>query len=217
MVIPNAVIFDMDGLMFDSERIARAGWIHAGEVFGLPITEDLFHQIVGSSRVTIRETFIRVLGDFDFDQVRAERAAFGRAYMEKYGVPIKPGLFALLDFLDDAGIKKAVASSTYQADAMFYLTKAGIAGRFDGIVTGDMVTNGKPAPDIFLLAASILGMHPADCIVLEDSSAGILAATTAGMRVIGIPDLVPLREECEALVCAKLDSLLDVIPFLQSM
>ena len=151
---------------------------------------------------------------FNFEEAYAIRTAYVRAYLEEHGVPVKPGLFELLDVLDTRGIKKCVATSTARSRADQLLSTAGLRGRFGTLIGGDSVSRGKPHPDIFLTAAETAGVKPENCLVLEDSAAGMEAAAAAGMRCIAVPDMSPpdaAASACVNAVCADLREAADVI------
>lgn len=209
------IIFDMDGLMFDTERHIVDMWGQAGRESGLTIPAALVSSTAGLDAENTRKVFVKQFGgDFPYEKIRARRIALQLEEIEKNGVPIKKGLLELLDYLEEKNIQKAVATSTDRERTTLYLQKAGLLHRFDTIVCGDEVKNGKPAPDIFLKAAEKMDVVPADCLVLEDSPNGILAAHNACMRVIMVPDLAQADETTKCLLFAVCSSLLDVIKML---
>jgi HAD superfamily hydrolase (TIGR01509 family) len=185
-----AVIFDMDGLMLDTEPIYKIAWQKAAIECGRSIPEELYFDLIGRTRLDGENILRAAFGpDFSLEAFRAacqrcEAAAFGERLPSK-----KPGLDDLLDFLDSQRVPKAVATSTERERAIDQLGGLGLLDRFNVIATGDEVLNGKPAPDLFLLAAQRLGMAPAECLALEDSEAGVVAAHRAGMQVYLVPDL----------------------------
>ncbi len=196
-----AVIFDMDGLMFDTEQIAVEAWQQAGRVCGYDIPESLIIQSVGRNVDDTKCLFEQALEpEFDFQQVRTLRIQYAADIIEQRGIPLKDGLFKLLDVLENGSILKAVATSTERIRAETLLRKANVHNRFDAIICGDEVQYGKPAPDIFLLAANRLQTIPHHCFVLEDSEAGIHAAVNAKMHPIMIPDLKPPSQWALAVV-----------------
>ncbi|MBN2532785.1 MAG: HAD family phosphatase [Spirochaetales bacterium] len=188
----HAVIFDMDGLMFDTERLSYAMWEKAGKEKGYSIPESVFSEITGCN-VTETEKILkgRLGQNFPYHELRTIRLIYTDYYLEKEGVPVKRGLFPLLSLLKKMGIKKAVATSTEKARAVKLISLAGILQDFDCIVGGDDVEKSKPEPDIFLEAARRLKTDPAGCIVLEDSERGVFAALKAGMFPIMVPDMKP--------------------------
>lgn len=186
-----AVIFDMDGLMIDTERMAQLAWQRAGAEFGFTFPDELYLQAVGRTAVATEQLFRAGFGAaFPFAEVYARKQHHLYTAIETEGISTKTGLIELLDRLDQQGLPKAVATSTARNLAIRKLTAAKLLDRFETIVCGDEVANGKPAPDIFLAAAEKLTMPPEDCLVLEDSLAGIRAAHAAGMRAIMVPDLI---------------------------
>lgn len=206
-----AVIFDMDGLMLDTEPLYKTAWQRAAIECGHPISEELYARLIGRTRLAgeeiLREAFGQGFSIEDFRAVcaRCEAAAFAE------NLPaVKPGLEGLLAFLDERRLPKAVATSTERPIAEHQLGGLGLLERFDLLVTGDEVVNGKPSPDMFLLTAERLNITPSLCLVLEDSEAGILAAHRAGMPVYVVPDFKPPSSSVEALADARFDSLAGV-------
>ncbi|GAK49631.1 HAD-superfamily hydrolase, subfamily IA, variant 3 [Candidatus Moduliflexus flocculans] len=178
--------------MFDTEQVAVDAWKQAGQTCGHDIPESLIIQSVGRNADDTKRLFEQALEpEFDFQQVRALRIQYAADIIEQRGVPVKDGLFELLDVLDHGSVLKAVATSTERIRAETLLRKANVHDRFDAIICGDEVQHGKPAPDIFLLAANRLQTIPYHCFVLEDSEAGIQAAVNAKMHPMMIPDLKP--------------------------
>jgi HAD superfamily hydrolase (TIGR01509 family) len=215
MDLPKAVIFDMDGLMFDTERLGMDAWLYTGRKMKLDITEEIALKTIGISWDVTKQTCFNEFREFDFDNARKIWQDYVNHCIEEQGIPIKHGLIELLSFLDKAKIKKAVATGSYFNDAMFYINKAGMSDSFDAIITREMVTHGKPAPDIFIYTAKILNAAPEECIVLEDSINGIKAAYAAKMIPVMIPDLIPSNEEIDALLYAKLNSMAEVISLIK--
>lgn len=207
----NAVIFDMDGLMLDTERLIMWGWQKAMADYGFPASEELYLRSVGVTEEMTDQLLLEVLGDARVVQaVRERERSYVRGHIAEKGVPLKPGLLDLLDYLDGRGLPRAVASSAWRRTVEGYLGRLGLLPRFQAIAAGDEVANGKPAPDVFLLAAQRLGVAPESCLVLEDSEAGIQGAQAAGMAAIMVPDLISPAPETVALADAILPSLNDV-------
>lgn len=196
-----AVIFDMDGLMFDTERIAIEAWQRAGQACHCEIPEPLIIQSVGRNIHDTRVLFTQALGSsLNFDRARALRIQYAADIIEQRGVPLKDGLFELLDVLERYDMFTAVATSTERTRADMLLQKAQVSPRFDVVVCGDEVSRGKPAPDIFLLAAERLQVSPHHCLVLEDSESGVRAAANANMRPVMIPDIKPPSQDMLTIV-----------------
>lgn len=208
------VIFDMDGLMFDTERLTKDCWGRACETLGFVYRPEVFHRTIGRDIVDSERIVLEGMGaDFPFQEARALRDRYVLEYAEEHGTPLKPGLCELLDELDAQGIRRVVATSTEEYRASRLIGYAGLTGRFDGIVYGNEVANGKPFPDIFLKAAD--GLPPQQCLVLEDSPAGVEAAFRAGMPVALIPDLAVPDETVLARCTVKLETLHGVIGYIR--
>lgn len=179
--------------MLDTERLDRAFWQAAAARRGLAFSDELHATLVGrrakDSELAVRAHFGE---EFPYQELRSEIRLQWLA-AAKAGLPRKQGLIEVLEALDRAQIARAVATSTARESALLSLGE--LALRFHAIACGDEVTHGKPAPDIFLLAAERLGADPADCVALEDSPAGLAAARAAGMSAVWIPDLVVPPDE----------------------
>jgi HAD superfamily hydrolase (TIGR01509 family) len=198
---PAAVIFDMDGLMFDTENLTIPLWEVAGKPFGYNITHEIVLRMVGISGEKARLVLLEEFGDdFPYETIRDEFRLLVKKEIEKKGVPKKPGLMYLLDRLCSAKIPFGVATSSRSATAIDLLGRAGILERFKAVTGGEEVTNGKPAPDIFLLAAKKLGQPPSACVGFEDSTAGLKGLHSAGIRSVFIKDVVSPPEEVLASV-----------------
>jgi HAD superfamily hydrolase (TIGR01509 family) len=201
------VIFDMDGLMLDTEPIYRSSLVQASEELGYSVHEDLHHSFIGRSIPEWQAALMQTFGD-DYPRFRKRRRQLWEQHVQELGVAEKAGLRELLDQLDEDGLRKGIATSSSRPDALLCLGR--LANRFDAIVTGDEVEQGKPAPDIFLLAAQRLGLSPEHCLVLEDSQSGAQAALAAGMSVVVVPDLQQPSRELAAQVHCVCSSLHEV-------
>ncbi|MDR0628962.1 MAG: HAD family phosphatase [Treponema sp.] len=188
---PAAVIFDMDGLMLDTERPMVELWIQVSQARGWNITPELVFRTVGVNEAATRAVFMQEYGpDFPYDTIRKEAIRIMREKIEQAGIPHRPGLLTLLDHLDSLGIPLGLATSTAQEIGIWKLKKARILDRFEVFAFGDEVNRGKPAPDIFLLAADRLDKEPQDCVGFEDSPAGLQGLHAAGIRSVFIKDLM---------------------------
>ena len=206
-----AVICDMDGLLLDSERIARDAWQRAGKAHGYDISHDIYIEVVGRNLRDAERIFTTLLGaDFPFHDVRALRLQYGEEHITHHGLPTRPGAEEFLTFLAEMEVPRAVATSTAQDEAWHRLERTGLAQYFSLLCSGDEVAHGKPAPDLFMLTAERLGVPPEVCVVLEDSGYGIQAAHAAGMTPILVPDLKEPSDEVAALAHAVLPSLYEV-------
>ncbi|WP_417069394.1 HAD family hydrolase [Niveibacterium terrae] len=213
---PQAFIFDMDGLLLDSERLAFAIGRETCLALDLPWSEEAALGMIGLNAASCAAWLRQCFGN-DYP-VEAQRAEFGRRYeahVTEHGVPLKPGVLELLDRLDALAIPRAVATSTASNRARLKLDRTGLAHRFDHIVGGDQVERGKPAPDIFLAAAKALAIAPEACLALEDSNAGGRAALAAGMSLRVIPDLLAPAPELAAAGAKICTSLFDVLAELE--
>ncbi len=191
-----AIIFDMDGLMLDTERLALKAWQLAGADFGFPISDDIFIAMVGRNRRDSDCILVEIFGsDFPVDAVRKKRRAYVDGWIDEGKLAVKSGLLELLCFLDEISMPKAVATSTGYERAIYKLALTNLLEHFPIVIAGDQVQKGKPAPDIFLAASVQLGVLPESCLVLEDSDVGIQAAYNAGMTPVMIPDMKPPSEK----------------------
>ncbi|MCM5572101.1 HAD family phosphatase [Burkholderiaceae bacterium FT117] len=187
-----AVVFDMDGLMLDTERVALECWLDTARDAGWEITRDDCLAMVGlDQRASERALMQRVGQDFPLREIsdRAKEVYLRRLRSE--GIGLKPGLTALLDWLAAHSVPVAVATSTRHLLAVEKLELAGLSRRFEVVVCGDQVPEGKPAPHVYLEAVAQLGLQPAACVALEDSDIGLRAAHAAGLACIVVPDLRP--------------------------
>lgn len=197
------VIFDMDGLMFNTEALAKEAWLRVGDQLGYPITEKEIAQIRGSTPAASAEIFRAAFGpEFDYPRAKALRNAIVEDIIDWEGVPVKYGLVCLLEHLKAHGLKTAVASSSPRKTIEKYLAMVGLRAYYDVIVGAEDVNHSKPSPDIFLLAADRLGVSPENCVVLEDSANGLRAADGAGMPCVCIPDIAPPDEGSLSLAAA---------------
>ena len=204
----DAVVFDMDGLLLDTERIAQATFIESCQDLAAPFSMEVYLRIIGGNAAHTREVFFAEYGAaFPYDQVRAR-------WLEKYAakalhqqVPLKEGAPELIAMLHRSGIPIAVATSTAYEHAVTKLRNAGLHHYFQFVVAGDQVTYSKPHPEIYTKAVTRLALDPARCLALEDSENGVRAAHAAGMFVIQVPDLVPPSEGLKALGHTIVDNL----------
>lgn len=188
-------IFDQDGLLFDTESVYQRAWIEAGRRQGVIIDPAVPRRFSGMGRKLIKEIIAAEYPELNWEEY--SKTAIELAWNEQLSSipPKKPGLIEMLEFCRENGIKTAVASSSRIHIVRHNLTSAGVIDYFDAITTGEEVANSKPAPDIFLLAASKIGIEPKDCAVFEDAFSGIRGAHAAGMKPILIPDQAEPTDE----------------------
>lgn len=184
-----AVIFDMDGLMLDTEPISHRAWALATAGRGVSLPSEVLEGMIGRNERDCEGLLRDALGSSA--TARSLMQAWRVCYDQELrsGIPTKPGLLDLLDWLEAVSIPRAVATSSYRYRATAKLTATDLLQRFSAVVTGDEIPRGKPAPDIFIAAASRLQAAPEQCLALEDSEAGIRAALAAGMTAVMVPDL----------------------------
>ena len=197
-----AVIFDMDGVIFDSERVYIEGYVKYASDY--PDIREVSLSCVGSTGKRTREIFLERYGeDFPFDAYYQKV----RDYVMSYPVPLKPYVHEIFDYLKRSGVPTALASSTRRERVAQMLDAEGLTDYFTVIVCGDMVSRSKPHPDIFLAAADRLGVPPEDCYVIEDSYNGIRAAHHVGMHPIMVPDILQPDDQIAAMCEAVLPHL----------
>ena len=211
------VLFDMDGLVLDSEVLFTRFWREAANALGYPMTVEQSYGMRSLGKALGQPYLESLFGPgIDYTTVRNKRIGLMSAYVAEHGIAPKPGIYELLDYLEEAGIPAAIASSSPMDAIEKHLTAVNLKHRFQKLCSAHNIPNGKPAPDIYLLAASELGLTPESCLALEDSPTGILAAYRAGCLPVMIPDLDQPDERTQNLLFAKADSLTDVIAILKA-
>lgn len=214
-ILYKAVVFDMDGVIFDSERAVMQCWKEVASRHNIPDIEKAILACTGTTMVRTREIMLNLYGaDFPYDEYAKESSVIFHSRYDGGRLPMKPGVKELLTFLKERGKKIALASSTRQQVVTDELRDAGIIGYFDRIICGDMVSRSKPAPDIFLKACEELNISPSDSYAIEDSYNGIRAAHAGGLHPIMVPDLLPADEEMQSLAEIVLPSLTSVMEYL---
>lgn len=213
-----AVVFDMDGVIFDTERLVIEFWKEVAKKHNIPNIEHTCIQCLGTNRVRTREIFLENYGaDFPFDPYRAEVTELFNTHYKGVPLPTKPGIRELLSYLQEQDIKVGLASSTAQHLVRDEIGTARLLPYFQTLVCGDMVEHSKPAPDIFLKACEILNADPTKSIAIEDSFNGIRSAHCAGMTPIMVPDQVQPTDEIRTLAFHVMPSLLDVLNWLKTL
>lgn len=211
-----AVIFDMDGILFDTEALCMRAWMAVAEKWGLPGMEEVFPQCIGLNANDSRQVVFAAYGeDFDYPRFRQYAAAWFQDYVDRNGLPVKPGVREILEWLKASDYKVGLASSTKEESVRSHLEQTGIADYFSVLVTGDMVEHSKPRPDIYLLACERLGVEPGEAYAIEDSPNGIRSAHGAGLRPVMVPDMIAPDEEMRRLSYIILKDLTQVLAFLK--
>lgn len=211
-----AVVFDMDGVLFDTEVMCMKSWMAVAERNHLPHMEEVFPKCIGLNSNDSRRIVMEAYGeDFDYPRFREEAAQWQREYLEKNGLPVKPGMEEILAWLKTSGYAVGLASSTRSSSVFSHLEQAGIRDCFSVVITGDMVEHSKPRPDIYLLACRELGVKPEEAYAIEDSPNGIRSAHAAGMRVIMAPDMIPPDEETKRLSTVIVKDLREALAYLK--
>ena len=204
----------MDGVLFDTERIYMECWREAAEPTGLKNVDEISKACIGRTLQGTKEVFEAAKAeqgiDISFEELHEDCSRRFQEKEERDGLPEKPGVHEILEYLKKQGIPVALASSTRKAAVMEHLDRAGITSYFQKIICGDMVEHGKPAPDIYLKACEKLGVAPGQALAVEDSFNGIRSAYAAGLYTVMVPDQLPPTEEILALVDKKCDSLTEL-------
>ena len=212
------VLFDMDGLVMDTEKLYSRFWREACAHFGFTMSYEQSIAMRALNAQLAEATLKRFFGpEIEYLPTRNKRIELMEAYIEENGVELKPGVVELLDYLQAQGIPAAITSASPIPRIQNYLSRHGLEVRFAALCSGRDVPRGKPEPDIYLHGAAALGLKAEECMALEDAPAGILSAYRAGCLPVMIPDLDQPGEETRTLLYAKADSLADVIPLLQNL
>lgn len=209
-----SVIFDMDGTLFDTQRICIPAWDWAGEQQGFKNVGQHIPAVCGMSDVGWQKHLRDNFPTMDVEKFSAEARQY---VIDNLVVKYMPGAEDLVKFLKSKGVKLAIASGSSQESIRHHLSKVGGTHHFDAIVGGSDVKNGKPAPDIFLLAAKKLDTKPEDCYVLEDSENGIRAGYAAGMKTLGVPDIMRFTDEVKALETKEFDSMFEALEYFKAL
>ena len=214
----DAVIFDMDGVLIDSERRSFECFKKVFKEHNFEIDEKFYLKLIGRNVASIKTIMVEEYGaDFPFDTIYKKKANLALEITNRDGVIIKPGVHELLDYLNKENYKIAVATSTRRERALQLLEEAKIKDKVNYVICGDQVENSKPNPEIFLKAAKGLDVKPKNCIVIEDSDAGITAAHAAKMIGIHVPDMKFLEDDTKELAYKICDNLVDVKNYLETL
>lgn len=212
----SALVFDMDGLLLDSERIVKRSWENAGNEMGLPGMGGHIYHTLGKNRQGRDAYFRGALGaEFQIEEFQKRASRHFYKIVSEEGLPLKKGAKELLTYARERGYKTAVATSSSREYSTKILKQTGIFSYFDGGVFGDMVRYTKPDPEIYLKACESIQVKPEFCLALEDAPAGVYSAHAAGLKVIVVPDLLEPSEDVLKAAYKRCDSLCDVIPLLE--
>ncbi len=210
-----AVVFDMDGVLFDTEKLCMDSWTHVAKKQGIKDVEKVFEKCIGLNANDTKALIMDYYGqEFPYDEFRAQASEWFWEYIRKWGLPVKSGVKKILPFLQKAGYSIGLASSSRYESVISHLKQAEIIDYFSVIVTGDMIEHSKPQPDIYQLACWKLNVEPQDAYAIEDSPNGIRSASAAGMKAIMVPDMVQPDEEMKELsflVCKDLHEVMKYI------
>lgn len=211
----SGIIFDMDGILIDSERQSNEGWIWAAGQLGVDMPMWLIDSFKGAPAELCCKFFDDYYkGVIDYWEAKELRTQYVYKIRETEGIPVKKGVKDIFEYIRNSGLKCAVATSTRRESAEKTLHEIGVRDYLDAVVYGDEVEHGKPEPDIFLRAAKAIGVNPSEAVVVEDSINGIKAGYAADMRVVHIPDTIAIDDDIRKLtymVCADLNGLIDVV------
>ena len=211
-----AFIFDMDGVIFDSERAVIDCWKVIAPQYGITDIETHCIAATGLNEQATRKIFKEQYGeDMPYDEMRAKRKALFIERFDQGLVPVKPGTVELLSYLKDNGYKVALASSTSEGTVRRELGIAGLIEYFDVIIGGDKVTHSKPDPEIFLMAMEQLGVESGESVIIEDSYNGVRAADASGAYIVMVPDLLPPTDEMREKADIIKNSLNDVLDWIK--
>ena len=208
----NAVIFDLDGTLLDTEKYFRINWPKTFEHFGYTMTDQQYLSIRSLGRPFIYETLKAYSGDpdFNYEEVRSYRSKLMEESLQQNGIELKKGAVQLLSHLKKKGIICAIATASPVDRSERYLNQTGILSYFDRIISARNMKEGKPSPDVYQFAVNELGLEPHECLAVEDSPNGVLSASRAGLKVVFIPDLTPADEETEKLIYAQFQNLAEL-------
>lgn len=211
----DAVVFDMDGVIFDSERLVLECWEKIGAEYHLEGMREAFLPCIGTNNTRTREIVLEYYGeDFPYDEFCRESSRLYHSIVDQGGLPVKTGVRELLSYLQDSRIPVAVASSTRLAVVTQELQQAGLYRYFGVVMGGDQLKRSKPEPDIYLMTCEKLGVRPEHSFAIEDSYNGIRSAYNAGMKPIMVPDMLPPTEEMQDKSVIVLGDLLQVMDWL---
>lgn len=211
-----AIIFDMDGVLFDTEVVCMKAWVAVARERGMAGMEEIFPHCIGLNANDSKRIVLNAYGeDFDYVGFRKRASDWYWEYIKQNGLPVKPGMEEILGWLKTTKYKVGLASSTRRETVTENLERAGIRDNFAIVVTGDMVEHSKPLPDIYLRACSELGVAPGEAYAIEDSPNGVKSAYAAGMKPLIVPDMIAPDEEIRRMGHRIFGDLLEVLAYLK--
>lgn len=213
-IMIKAILFDMDGTVLDTEPLSKMAWSTVLADNGYTFTDKMFYEHTGLNPASTEKLYKSYLGkDFPYYEMRAKVHLFREEYRNKHGIAVKKGFHQLSDFLRQNNIKSVIATSTPRKEAEHYLEIAKIREHFDYIIGGDEITDGKPAPEIYLKAAKLAKASTDECIAVEDSTNGILSAVNAGIKCVYIHDFSDISNELKnrCITCNDLAEIISII------
>jgi HAD superfamily hydrolase (TIGR01509 family) len=209
-----SVIFDMDGTLLDTQRICIPAWEYAGEQQGFKGAGKLMPLVCGMNLNGSNKVLTDHYPNVDLEKFRTDSREYIKEHLE---VRFMKGAKELLDYLKGRGVKIGLATGTSRPSVLHHLKAVNALEYFDALVCGTEIENGKPAPDIFLKTAELLGADPKTCFVFEDSPNGIIAGHSAGMKAIGIPDVVTFSDDIKSLMYCELKDLSQAIEIFEKL
>lgn len=211
-----AVIFDMDGVLFDTERVYLESWIKVFKEYGYTMTKEMYIPLMGTGRKNVKEVFKKIFGDnIPIEEMYLKKDELLFKAIDNNEVPLKLGAIDILCYLKKEGYKIALATSAKRDRVTKQIKANNMNNMFNAIVCGDDVVNSKPDPEIFLKAAKKLDVNPENCVVIEDSLAGIKGANKGGMKGFHVEDLKKADDEIKILSTKTFKNLVEIKEYLR--
>ncbi|WP_101772553.1 HAD family hydrolase [Peptostreptococcus faecalis] len=211
------VIFDMDGVIFDTESMSSDFWRKTMAKYGHEMNDEIYSEVMGRNKEGVIEGLESIYKDpsIDFRKISEEKTAAMVEQLDKNPIPTLPGIYEIIEYLKLKGYKMGVATSTRKFRAEKRLKKENIYDHMHAFMYGDEVEKSKPHPEIFLKTAQMLNLEPGECLVLEDSPSGIEAAYNGGFKCINVVDMKKPTEQMKKRTIAICDDLFEVIDWLE--